>query len=532
MLGAFFAQAMRSPGRQTAFRKAVTLHTAALAALAALAATAAGPSPPVFAQFLLVAGVVEGAMLVGWRLAQLPKSQALEFLLVSPVRPRRVFLAEALIGLGRLALVTLAGLPILVLLLFTGRVVPSDLPVLVVSPFLWGAVTGLGLTAWAYEPRGVRRWGEMVGVVGIVVYLVVGVLAVEKLGEWMKQAPDGLAGLCLDGLRAVHTYNPFAVVQNWFDPRADAEIALGRVLGVSAAGAAAVVGLTLRAASRLKGHFHERHYRAVRSDRPADLAGIGERPLTWWAVRRVMEYSGRLNLWLAGGFGLIYAAYTVAGAHWPPWMSTQVFRMVDATLGLPALATGLVLLAAVPAAFQYGLWDPTASDRCRRLELLLLTELTGIDYARAAVAAAWRRGRGYFSVAVALWLAAVVAGRAAPLQALAALSAGVILWGLWFALGFRAFGRGRQANGLGSFLTIGLPLAVFGLVQVGWPAIAAVLPPGAVFTALAGEPSLAWLPGPLLAGGLALGVTRSAIMRCDADLRRWYDQNTGRKDVG
>ena len=51
-------------------------------------------------------------MVNGWRLTQIPKSQALEFLLVSPLRPRRLFLAEALVGLTRLALVTLSGLPL------------------------------------------------------------------------------------------------------------------------------------------------------------------------------------------------------------------------------------------------------------------------------------------------------------------------------------------------------------------------------------------------------------------------------------
>ena len=39
--------------------------------------------PMVLGNGLLVAGIVEGALLVGWRLTQLPKSQALEFLLVS-----------------------------------------------------------------------------------------------------------------------------------------------------------------------------------------------------------------------------------------------------------------------------------------------------------------------------------------------------------------------------------------------------------------------------------------------------------------
>ncbi|WP_410971866.1 hypothetical protein, partial [Salmonella sp. SAL4445] len=77
-------------------------------------------------------------------------------------------------------------------------------------------------------------------------------------------------------------------------------------------------------------------------------------PLAWWAVRRVTKYSGRINLWLAGGFGVLYALFTVAGPHWPAWLGRQVFVMFDQFGGIPVLATGLVLLAAVPAAFQYG----------------------------------------------------------------------------------------------------------------------------------------------------------------------------------
>ena len=38
------------------------------------------------------------------------------------------------------------------LLVMTGRLVPSDLVPLMLVPFLWGAIAGLGLTAWAYEP--------------------------------------------------------------------------------------------------------------------------------------------------------------------------------------------------------------------------------------------------------------------------------------------------------------------------------------------------------------------------------------------
>jgi hypothetical protein len=182
-----------------------------------------------------------------------------------------------------------------------------------------------------------------------------------------------------------------------------------------------------------------------------------------------------------------------------------------------------------PAAFQYGLWDSSAQDRCRRLELLLLTQLDARDYWEAAAAAAWRRGRGYFAVAVLLWGAALAAGRIGPGQMLVALAAGVILWGLYFALGFRAFARGLQANSLGLLLTLGLPLLACGLGQAGWPLLAALVPPGSVYYTGTTLPALAWLPGPVLAAGAALGTARLGRGRCEKELRRWYDLHHGRK---
>src|SRR5688500_10306655 len=139
MLYPFFALGMRAPARQLAFRRAVVLHVLVVA-VAALAVRQTGTrgTAVLLAPLLPVVGIVEGALLVGWRLAQMPKSQALEFLLVSPVRPRRVFLAEALVGLGRLALVTLSGLPPLVLLVLGGSLYPADLVPLVIMPYLWG----------------------------------------------------------------------------------------------------------------------------------------------------------------------------------------------------------------------------------------------------------------------------------------------------------------------------------------------------------------------------------------------------------
>ena len=95
----------------------------------------------------------------------------------------------------------------------------------------------------------------------------------------------------------------------------------------------------VRASSRLVGHFQERHYRTIDSDRPDECRRIGDRPLSWWAVKRVMEYSGRLNIWLAGGFGILYASYIVAGDAWPVWLSRQVFGVVDQSTFFVARST-------------------------------------------------------------------------------------------------------------------------------------------------------------------------------------------------
>lgn len=525
MLSPFFALAMIAPNRQRSFRRAVILHILFCAAV--VTAVARNPATlPVGGQLLLIAGIVEGATLVGWRLTQLPKSQALEFLLVSPVQPRRLFLLEAGVGLARLALITLSGLPVLGLLIFHGDLTPTDLLPLVLMPLTWGAITGIGLTTWAYEPLLVRRWGEGACLLLIIGYLAGGVLAGEQLNLWLEYLPGGVRYWFLELFVGFHTYNPFAVLQYWLEPHHPAEIAWERMAGLEIA-AAGVLGLLLvRAGGRLKGHFHDRHYRPLTEVAPTATAGIGNRPLAWWAVRRVLEYSGRVNIWLAGGFGLIYAAYTVAGDSWPPYLGRLIFRIIEQAGGLPMVATALTLLAAVPAAFQYGLWDSTTQDRCRRLELLLMTHLGGHDYYDAAAAAAWRRGRAYFAIACLLWLAALVAGQASVSTALAAVATAVLLWGCYFALGFRAFARGAQANGLGTLLTLGLPFAAFALAKAGLPPLAALTPPGAVYWSLA-DGVVTWLPGALLMGIAALAIGKQAMHNCDHDLRAWYDANHG-----
>ena len=521
----FFTLAAVSPGRQQTFRSVLSAHLAALGLTAlGLQWLGAGSRPLAVGNVLLIAGIVEGALLVGWRLTQLPKSQALEFLLVSPLRPARVLLAEALVGLARLALVTFAGVPLLMLLIFQGTLLAADIPTLLLIPFIWGAVTGLGLTAWAYEPDGVRRWGERFVGLLILLYLVVGVLAAEHLPEWLSALPGGVGRRLFAAFEAFHEYNPFGVIR--FAMEQPPAWAQQRIAFIEWLGFLLALGLLSRAAMRLQGHFHDWHYQPATDERGKARPAIGDGPLTWWAVKRVSRYSGRINLWLAGGFGILYAVYTVLKADWPPWLGRQVFTTFDNLGGIPMLTTALVLLAAVPAAFQYGLWDASAQDRCRRLELLLLTRLDGQAYWHAAASAAWRRGRGYFAVALLLWLAATIAGTFDVAHALAAVAAGVVLWGLYFALGFRAFIRGGQANTLGMTLTLLLPIGTWLLLAAGLGSAASWLPPGSVYRA-AGDISWSWLAGPLGAGLWTLGIAQHARTNCDRELRRWYERHHG-----
>src|SRR5262245_14633294 len=190
MFAPFFVLAAVSPSRQATFRRAVVAHLVLLGGLA-IALIHQGPrgSAALLAHVLLTAGIVEGGILIGWRLTQMPRSQALEFLLVSPLPPSRLFLGEAFVGLALLAFVTLSGLPVLALLAAIGCLDPLDLAPLVAIPLTWGAITGLGLTVWAYEPRRVRKIGELVLMGGIVLYLIVGVMAGENLRRWLDVFP-------------------------------------------------------------------------------------------------------------------------------------------------------------------------------------------------------------------------------------------------------------------------------------------------------------------------------------------------------
>jgi hypothetical protein len=532
MFQAFFTIGMRAPGRHLTFRHAVALHVFLVACLAWGAANSDTPERlSAVGQFALVLGIVEGASLVGWRLTQLPKSQALEFLLVSPLRPPRVFLAESLVGIARFALVSLSGLPVLLLMVLQGSILPVDLWPLVLMPFEWGVVAAMGLTVWAYEPLAVRRVGEVIAMIGVLFYLVVGILAGEKLEMWISGLPPDIAAWVYRWVMRFFHENPFGVMRNWFLLRDGPASQWKPFLVVNLVGFAFVLLFLLRGAFRLKGHFHDRHYKPLETNRVDQSSLIGDRPLSWWAVRRVMEYSGRVNVYLAGGFCLLYSAFIIAGDDWPSWMGQGPFLLFEIWGGPAMVAASMCVLSAVPAAFQFGLWDPTVADRCRRLELLLLTDLTPDDYWHASLAAAWRRGRAYLVIACMLWVALAVSGRSAWYESLAAFLGGLALWGFSFAVGFRAFSTGNQAGGVASGLTLGLPLVLFALLRGGLTHAAAFVPTAVCYLPVrtGGGITWSWAAGFVFLLVLTWLLVRVGLAGCDAGLRKWYDANQGRK---
>ena len=113
--------------------------------------------------------------------------------------------------------------------------------------------------------------------------------------------------------------------------------------------------------------------------------------------------------------------------------------------------------------------------------------------------------------------------------ACAAAAGGVLLWGLYFTLGFRAFSRGMQASALGLLLTVGLPLACFASARIGYPSLGAVTPPGVVHSAATAPIPAAAALGAIMAAGLALATARRSLREGDAELRRWYDRCAGAK---
>src|SRR5262249_33373597 len=148
-------------------------------------------------------------------------------------------------------------------LVVAGAIEPADLFALGFMPFVWGVVTGLGLTVWAYEPQSVRRVGEFIAIAGVLVYLVVGILAAENLKLWLQKLPQAGADAFYSAFLFMHESNPFGVMRPWFAPGRTPVAVWNRFEALNLAGLGLAGLFALRAASRLKGHFHDRHYKPI-----------------------------------------------------------------------------------------------------------------------------------------------------------------------------------------------------------------------------------------------------------------------------
>jgi hypothetical protein len=521
MLIDFLRLAGRSPSRQRVFRLLVMVHVLVLSATALVVMQNQMPrtfSMMGFAHLML--GIVEGALAIGWRLVQWPKSQSLEPLLLANLSSRSVMSGEIAVGMSQMGLLSLSGIPILVMLASLGWTDGSAIFLLPLQSFLWGSAVGLGLVTWAYETATIRRWGERVVGVLLAAYFFIGGLAGEHTLGLLRSIP--LVGpYMVEAIWAFHTGHPFAVLYriDSGDPHALGSLALVDLLAV------VVIGLAwVRSAARLESHYIERHYSPVSSEAVGRRGTMGDEPLTWWAVRRVAEYAGRVNLYLAGGTSILYAAYLVLGSYWPSWLGNRIFLVFEMNGGVATITTILIVLAAVPAAYQYGLWDSSKTDRCRRLETLLTTDLGGMDFKRASWSASWSRGRGYFYSAVILWLAAWISGRMDGLQILTSLGSAWLLLILYFVIGFRQLAVTGGGTSVGFFLCVVVPLTVWGLVHLGADDLARCLPPGMIYFASSRpvDPAqAALLLMVLLAGGV--GWLRLSLTRFDTDIRRSFE---------
>lgn len=523
MIGEFFRQASRSPRRQKNLRTVFIAHQAVLFGITAYLAIRHHPGVfALLADALLLLGIVEGALLIGWRLAQWPKSRSLEPLLLANLSPARVMVGEQAVGLAMLALVSASSLPLLTFLAARQILPMHAVWFLPLQGFAWGSVVGFGLTWWTYESERFRWWGEKVLGTALTVYLLVGGLAGEHTLATLRSLPGGIGHVFVEGIWMIHRNHPFSLMHAW-DAEYDSTLVV-RTAVVTLIALVLVVLMLFRSAHRLHPHYVERHYRPVADTGKGRRGVIGTAPLSWWAVRRVHQYAGRVNLYLAAGAALLYAAYLLLENEWPAWMGRQIFLVFEQNGGVATVSTLLILLAAVPAAYQYGLWDSSKTERCQRLENLLTTDLSARDFEQASWAASWSRGRGYFYAALLLWIAAALAGRMSWMQVLLAMAAAWLLLVLYFVIGLRALARSGGGTTTGFLLSVILPLSVWGLASTGHAELARILPPGLVYFAVA-DPSKsvqgAVVIGCLLGAGVAL--LSWTLKSFDADLRRSFE---------
>ena len=493
MLRLLLARQLRMAWRSRLLR-AMAMGHAALAAVVVLAVFVRSPggvSPrdatAALAGVQLVSGLIVGGLMGGWRLAQLPKSRAVELHLITPLSDWTHLGGELVVGTIRTATLLLGAVPVVALAGGLGWLRPVDATILVLLPMLGGWLAGLLLAMIAYEPSWVRRWLERGVLLAVMVYLVMlgllGQWVVPRLigwWNWHTAVPDApLARVS----RAAGYVNPFALLMSagrqTGEPTWTQLAAVGGLLML--AGGAALVRMRFR----LRKHYDELHF-GLRATRRRRGSTVGTRPLAWWTARRVSRFKGRVNLYLMWATAGLYGARLLCGESWPGWLATAQLDLLERMGGAALLAAASVQLAVVGAAFLSGLWDSTASQRMRRLELLLVAPLEGRDFFVASAVAAWVRARGYFVGMLVVVLAAALAGHITWPAAAMAVALAAAYFFVSLAVAFRNFARlpdDRTVGLWGLAWSVGWPLVALALFRVGLARTATLTPLGAVYLA-------------------------------------------------
>ncbi|MEZ6072745.1 MAG: hypothetical protein R3C10_21400 [Pirellulales bacterium] len=486
----------------------------------------------------LLVGIVVGGCLVGWRLAQLPKSRALEFTLVAPGSDWEFVGAEVLVAAVRTVVVLSAPLPLLVMLASMGWFDARQATTIYAVPIAAGTLAGLGLAVVAYEPMWVRKSLERLLLATIVLYLVCCGLFGAAFVPWLSRQWHQwqlASGMFSTSLAVLGQLNPFRLTEEvGSDPSSVTWFRAGAVVSFLLALSAACACRLVR---RLRPHHYEENYDR-QFDRRAYQQAVGDRPLSWWTARRVSRFKGNVNLYLAWATVGLYSSWLVLADRWPPWLATQLLWMIESFGGGAILAAAAVQLAVVPTAFLNGLWDSNEQQRARRLELLLVTPLGARQYLWASVTAAWCRGRGYVLAALVLWAAALHAGRISSADVITLCAVSAVYMLLSFSVMFRFFARTDSDHDVtvrGIFWSVGLPLLTAAVYQSGATAMLAASPLGAIYLlslpAAAREQLLgAEAPGVMhvvwaaQAFYLCLSVVllRRALASFDHEIREWF----------
>jgi hypothetical protein len=130
-----------------------------------------------------------------------------------------------------------------------------------------------------------------------------------------------------------------------------------------------------------------------------------------------------------------------------------------------------------------------------------------------------------------LWLALAVSGRTGWADAGGSGVGTIAFWAFAFGVGFRGFASGHQTNGIASLIVLGLPVALYVLLRAGLDDVAALLPTAATYLPAARGISWPWAVGLTLLTLSAGYLIRRGLLRCESDLRAWYDANQGQKSA-